>query len=109
MVNNIIRHSPSWRSAVRNLFWLNTIIYIFCYIDMKRLITKLDKRLLKSSKASGKNFTRLKRIDGEPITHLSHHLVWLLIPPFNRIVSGSSSVGGRSTEVLEDSDFAIES
>ena len=82
---------------------------------MKLLITKLDKRLLKSSKASGKNFTRLKRMDGEPITS-----EWAVDSTFQSdsearssgVDIGSSSVGGASTEVeseLEDSDFAIES
>lgn len=121
----IIRHSPDWRSTGKELFCLHIII-IF-KIDMKLLITKLDKRLLKSSKSSGKNFTRLKREDGEPI---------ICAPPLNApkwavdstywqsdsdvYSSGVSGAGtsdlgnstvGLSTEVeadTEDSDFAIE-
>ena len=89
---------------------------------MKLLITKLDKRLLKSSKASGKNFTRLKRMDGEPITSVPPLGVpkWAVDSTFQSdsearssgVDIGSSSVGGGSTEVeseQEDSDFAIES
>ena len=61
----IIRHSPSWRSAGKEFFCLSAIVVIF--IRYESLISKLDKKLLKSSKNSGKNFTRLRREDGEPI------------------------------------------
>ena len=119
----IIRHSPNWRSAGKELFCLNTTVVIS--LDMILLISKLDKRLLKSSKLSGKNFTRLRRKDGEPIFCVPPPGVpkWAVDSTLRQSDSDidvSSSVGTSdlgsssvavSTEVdsdVEDSDFAIE-
>ena len=94
---------------------------------MTLLISKLDKRLLKASQRSGKNFTRLRREDGEPIICAPPLGVpkWAVDSNFWQSYStgdaGSSSVSGSdlssttsvglSTEVdsvSEDSDFSVE-
>ena len=98
-------------------------------LDMTLLITKLDKRLMKASKRSGKNFARLRRVDGEPIVCAPplHVPKWAVDSTFWQSYgdAGSSSIGGSdlgsssasnsiglSTEVesaaeSDDSDFSV--
>ena len=82
---------------------------------MTLLISKLDKRLLKASQRSGKNFTRLRREDGEPIICAPPLGVpkWAIDSNFCQSYgtsdAGSSSVGLSTVDsVSEDSDFSVE-
>ena len=94
---------------------------------MTLLISKLDKRLLKASQRSGKNFTRLRHEDGEPIICAPPLGVpkWAVDSNFWQSYgtsdAGSSSVSGSDLgssitsvglstvdSVSEDSDFSVE-